>query len=212
MLKVGLTGGIASGKSTVAAMFVALGANLVDTDLLARRAVEPGSPALAEIAAAFGPGALDTDGGLDRRSLREVVFGDPRARERLNAIVHPRVAALVERELARLEALDPGGVALVDVPLLFETGWARRYPLVVLAYAPASLQERRLMARDQVDEASSRRALGAQMGIEEKKALAQFVVDNSGTLDETRKQVEAVWSRLRALADADSSRNLTDPS
>lgn len=211
MLKVGLTGGIASGKSTVAKMFVELGAHLVDTDQLARQAVEPGSPAFEEIVAAFGPGVLDARGDLDRRGLRDKVFGDEMARARLNAIVHPRVAMLVQAELARLEALDPDGVALIDVPLLFETNWQGRYAAVVLVYAPASKQATRLMARDGADRARALTALQAQMDIEEKRGQAQFVVDNSGGLAETHRQVKAVWSQLSALAETDSSRKLTDP-
>ncbi|MBI4799299.1 MAG: dephospho-CoA kinase [Desulfarculus sp.] len=211
MLQVGLTGGIATGKSTVAQMFVELGAHLVDTDQMARQAVEPGSPALGEIVAAFGPEVLDAQGNLDRRGLREKVFGDELARARLNAIVHPRVAELVRHELARLEAQDPGGVALIDVPLLYETNWQGRYQAVVLVYAPAEAQMARLMARDGVDRASAQAALKAQMDIEEKRAKAQFVVDNSGGLAETHRQVKAIWSQLRALAETDSSRKLTDP-
>ena len=212
MLRVGLTGGIASGKSTVAAMFVALGAHLVDTDQLARRAVEPGSPGLARVVEAFGPGVLGPDGGLDRRGLREIVFADAAKRRRLNAIVHPLVAELMEAELAALEARDPGGVVLIDVPLLFETGWQQRVRAVVLVYCPAPRQARRLMVRDQVDRNAAETALAAQMDIEEKRRRAQFVVDNSGTLEETQTQVKTVWSQLRALSDADSSRNLAVPS
>lgn len=211
MLKVGLTGGIATGKSTVAKMFVELGAHLVDTDQLARQAVQPGSPALGEIQAAFGPGVLGPDGGLDRRGLRERVFGDERARARLNAIVHPRVGELVDAELRRLEALDPGGVVLIDVPLLFETNWRGRYAAVVLVYAPAASQVERLMARDKVSRQGALTALTAQMDIEEKRRLAQFVVDNSGGMEETQTQVEAVWSQLSAMAETDPSRKLTDP-
>lgn len=211
MLKVGLTGGIATGKSTVARIFVELGAHLVDTDQLARLAVEPGSLGLAEIVAAFGPGVLAAKGQLDRRGLREKVFNDAQARVRLNAIVHPRVEQLVQAELGRLEALDPGGVALIDVPLLYETDWQGRYPLVVLVYAPAASQIQRLMVRDHVGPQAARAALSAQMDIEEKRRRAQFVVDNSGGLDETLTQVKAVWSHLRAMAEAESSRKLTDP-
>lgn len=211
LLKIGLTGGIATGKSTVAKMFVELGAHLVDTDLLARQAVEPGSRALAEIAAAFGPGVLEPDGGLDRRALRDLVFADHQARARLNAIVHPRVAELVAVEIRRLESLDPGGVALIDVPLLYETNWQGRYAAVVLVYAPAQQQVERLMARDRVDRQAALTALSAQMDIEEKRAKAQFVVDNSDGLAETQTQVKAVWSQLCALAEADPSRKLTDP-
>lgn len=207
MLRLGLTGGIATGKSTVAAMFVALGAHLVDTDQLARQAVAPGSPGLKTLVQAFGPGILDQEGGLDRRGLRALAFGDPQVLQRLNAIVHPLVGQLVAQELARLEALDPQGVALVDVPLLFETGWQERFAPVILVYAPAAVQVERLMARDGVDRQAAQQALAAQLPIEEKRRLAQFVVDNSGGLDETRTQVGAVWTQVCALAASHPSRS-----
>ncbi len=206
MLEVGLTGGIASGKSTVAAMFQELGAALVDTDRLARRAVEPGSPGLARIVESFGPGVLGPDGALDRRRLRRLVFADARVREGLNAIVHPLVLEMVEAELARLGRERPGGVVLVDVPLLFEVGWQDRFACVVLVYVPAPVQVQRLMARDRVDEKAARAALAAQMPIEEKRGLAQFVVDNTGPLQETQRQVEAVYAHLREKAVAAASR------
>ena len=206
MLEVGLTGGIASGKSTVAAMFQGLGAALVDTDRLARRAVEPGSPGLARVVESFGPGVLGPDGALDRRGLRRVIFSDPGARARLNAIVHPLVLEMVEAELGRLGEENPGGVALVDVPLLFEVGWQARFACVVLVYVPPRLQVERLMARDQVDRKAAEAALAAQMPIEEKRGLAQFVVDNSGPLQETQRQVEEVYARLREQAAAAASR------
>ncbi|MFH1057574.1 MAG: dephospho-CoA kinase [Pseudomonadota bacterium] len=206
MLEVGLTGGIASGKSTVAAMFVELGAHLVDTDQLARQVVEPGSAGLNEIVAAFGTGVLGPDGGLDRRRVREIVFADPAARARINAITHPRIGVLAAAELKRWAAADPAGVALVDVPLLFESGWQARHPVTVLVYVPAAVQVARLMARDQVDRAAALAALSAQMDIEQKRAMAQFVVDNSGSLADTHRQVKAVWAELKALASAASSR------
>ncbi|CAO0821002.1 23S rRNA pseudouridine1911/1915/1917 synthase [Desulfarculales bacterium] len=211
VFKVGLTGGIATGKSTVARMFVELGAHLVDTDLLARQAVEPGSRALAEITAAFGADILDAGGGLDRQALRDLVFVDGQARARLNAIVHPRVAELLEAQLRRLVTLDIGGVVLIDVPLLFETNWQGRYAAVVLVYAPASVQVQRLMSRDHVGDREAQTALNVQMDIEEKRRLAQFVVDNSGGLEETLKQVKAIWVQLGAIAETESSRKLPDP-
>ncbi len=206
MLEVGLTGGIASGKSTVAAMFRELGASLVDSDRLARRAVAPGSSGLARIVDSFGPGVLGPGGGLDRRGLRRRIFSDPAARDRLNAIVHPLVLEMVEAELARLRRRRPGGVTLVDVPLLFEVGWQDRFAGVVLVYAPAPVQMERLMARDQVDEKAARAALAAQMPIEEKRRLAQFVVDNAGSLQETQRQVQAIYTRLREKAAETASR------
>jgi dephospho-CoA kinase len=206
VLEVGLTGGIASGKSTVAQMLVELGAHLVDSDQLARQAVEPGSPGLEEIVAAFGPGVLGPDGDLDRRGLRELVFADPVARARLNAIVHPRVRELMDRELDHWRAADPGGVVLVDVPLLFESGWAGRFAAVVLVYVPRAVQIQRLMRRDGVSRPEAEAALAAQMDIEQKRGLAHFVVDNSGPITDTHSQVRAVWAGLCALAGAASSR------
>lgn len=206
MLEVGLTGGIASGKSTVARMFVDLGAHLVDTDVLSRQAVEPGSPGLAAIVQAFGPGVLGPEGGLDRRGLREVVFRDPAARARLNAIVHPRVRELMAGELAHWRAVDPAGIVLVDVPLLFESDWVGRFAAVVLVYVPRAVQIQRLMKRDGVSRSQARAALSAQMDIEQKRGLAQFVVDNSGPITDTHSQVRAVWAGLCALAGAASSR------
>jgi dephospho-CoA kinase len=199
MLNIGLTGGIASGKSTVAHMFMELGAHLVDTDQLARQAVEPGSAALAEIVAAFGPGVLDEAGRLNRRGLREVVFADYTVRVRLNAIVHPRVAALAVAKLARLETLYPKGVALMDVPLLFEAGWERRYPVTLVVYVPPEAQMARLIARDQVDQVQARSAVGAQMPLADKRQRAHFVIDNSGGLEDTFIQVWTVWDELFKL-------------
>lgn len=200
MLKVGLTGGIASGKSTVDRMLVELGAHLVDTDQLARRVVEPGSPALAEIAQAFGPEMITADGNLDRPRMRAMAFGDERARARLNAIVHPRINQMVAAELARLAEEDPQGVAIVDVPLLFETGGEKRFDCTVLVYVPEPVQLRRLMARDHCAAQAAQEALKAQMPLENKKKKADFLVDNSGGLDETLKQVQRLWHDLLGKA------------
>ncbi|RJX34380.1 MAG: dephospho-CoA kinase [Desulfarculus sp.] len=212
MLKVGLTGGIASGKSTVAAMLRELGAHLVDTDQLARRAVAPGSAGLAWIVKAFGPGVLGPDHGLDRARLRELVFNDPAQRQRLNQIVHPLVMDMVNEALARLERSEPAGVAVVDVPLLFEVGWQARFDCTVLVYAPPAVQQARLRVRDGVDAPAARAALAAQMPIADKRAQADFLVDNSGSLDETRKQVEGLWARLKGLTSSVTSRNKSEPS
>ena len=200
MLKIGLTGGIASGKSTVAAMFVELGARSIDTDLIARQVVAPGGPVLQSIVNAFGPEVLDANGGLDRPRLRERIFKDREARKKLNAIVHPAVAAGVQAEFARIEQEDPKAVALVDVPLLFETNTEKRYETIVVVYVPPQMQVQRLMARDGVSQEAAEQSLKAQMPLEEKRKKAQFVVDNSGTLQETRKQVRAVWQTLCNVA------------
>jgi dephospho-CoA kinase len=196
MLKVGLTGGIASGKSTVAAMFVELGARLIDTDVIAREVVAPGGPVLESIEKAFGKEAFDENGDLDRLKLREKIFEDQEARNKLNAIVHPAVAAGVQAQFNEIDQSNPNAVALVDVPLLYETDTEDRYDVVVLVYVPPRLQVQRLMKRDNVSVEAAEQSLKAQMPIEEKRKKAQFVVDNSGSLQETRKQVHAVWQTL----------------
>ncbi|MCF8032013.1 MAG: dephospho-CoA kinase [Desulfarculaceae bacterium] len=207
MLKVGLTGGIASGKSTVDRMLVEMGAFLVDTDQLSRRAVAPGAPALAEIAQAFGPRVIAPDGSLDRGRMRELAFGDARARARLDAIVHPKVAEMMEAELARLVAKHPRGVAVIDVPLLFESGWQRGLDRTVLVYIPCQEQLARLMARDGCTRQQAETALGAQMPLKNKRALADFLVDNSGGLDETLRQVKRLWQQLIDIARATDPRS-----
>lgn len=202
MFKAGLTGGIASGKSTVADLFVELGAHLVDSDKLARLAVAKGSKVLEEIAGAFGPEVLDAGGGLDRAVMRRIIMGDPQARQRLNELVHPRVRALIDRRIGELQKKDPRGVALIDVPLLYEVGWQDFFDTVVLVYAGPGQQVRRLMQRDGIDQEEAKQALRSQMPIEEKRKKAQFTIDNTRTLDKTRKQVRAVWSALSEMAAA----------
>ncbi len=200
MRRIGLTGGIASGKSTVDAIFAELGAHVVDADAAARQAVAPGSPALRAIARQFGQGVFLADGSLDRRALREVIFADPDARRRLNAIVHPEVSRLIEAELGRLGAADPGGVAIIDVPLLYESGWDKLFEAVVVVWVPPALQVARLMARDGVSREAAEASLQAQMPIDEKRRRAQFAIDNSGPVEETRKQVMAVWGQIHSAS------------
>ncbi|MGD8564521.1 MAG: dephospho-CoA kinase [Desulfarculaceae bacterium] len=196
MLKAGLTGGIATGKSSVARMFEQLGAPLIDSDRLARKVVSQGSKAHAEIVAAFGQGVLKPDGELDRQGLRERVFNDAGARRRLEAIVHPRVSRLVGERLAQLAKKNQAKVVLVDVPLLYEAEVENKFDQVVLVYAPPAQQIERLMARDGIEKRQAQLALSAQMPIEQKRAKAQILIDNTGSLEETRRQVEAVWERL----------------
>lgn len=200
MRRIGLTGGIASGKSTVAAMFAELGAHVLDADLAAREAVAPGSPALEAIAAEFGPEVFAPDGSLDRAALRRLIFSDQVARQRLNAIVHPEVSRRINDELRRLAAEDPEGTALVDVPLLFESGWDGLFEAVVVVWVPPEEQVGRLIERDSVARGAAEASLKAQMPLGEKRRRAQFVIDNSGPVEETRKQVSAVWERLQAVA------------
>ena len=192
MRLIGLTGGIGSGKSTVARMLAERGAAVVDADLLAREVVEPGQPALAEIAAEFGPSVLLPDGRLDRAALGAVVFADAARRERLNAITHPRVGALMQERIAAALASDAPLVA-VDIPLLFEGSRQSLFEGVLLVWAPPELQLRRLVERDGMAEAEARARIAAQMPIDEKRALATWVIDNSGPLSATEAQVDEWW-------------------
>ncbi|HYG66879.1 MAG TPA: dephospho-CoA kinase, partial [Anaeromyxobacteraceae bacterium] len=171
MRLVGLTGGIATGKSTFAAALRALGAPVIDADRLAREVVEPGRPALAEIVRAFGPGVLAPDGSLDRRRLGAIVFADPEARRRLEAITHPAIRAAMREETARLAAAGHA-VAFYDVPLLYEVGLEREVDAVVVVYAPRAAQLERLRRRDGLDAAGAEARLAAQLPIDEKAARA----------------------------------------
>jgi dephospho-CoA kinase len=191
---IGLTGGIATGKSTVARLLAGRGAVIVDADVLAREVVEPGSPALAEIAAGFGDSVLTADGALDRAALGAVVFADPAQRRRLEAITHPRIAALMgERIAAGLASEAP--LVVADIPLLFEGDRVGLVEGVLLVDTPEEVQLRRLMLRDGIAEAAARARVAAQMPLAEKRRRATWVIDNSGTPEETAARVAAWWER-----------------
>lgn len=194
MRLIGLTGGIATGKSTVARLLAGRGAAVVDADLLAREVVEPGAPALEEIAAAFGPGVLTATGELDRAALGAVVFADPEARRRLEAITHPRIGALMQQRIAAGLG-SPVPLVVADIPLLFEGGRDGIVEGVLLVDAPEDVQLRRLMLRDGIDEAAARARVGAQMPLAEKRRRATWVIDNGGSPGETAAQVGAWWER-----------------
>jgi dephospho-CoA kinase len=200
MRLIGLTGGIGSGKSTVDRMLAARGAAVIDADLLAREVVEPGQPALAEIAAEFGRGVLLPDGRLDRPALGAVVFSDAERRERLNAITHPRVGELMAQRIAAALAGD-APLVVVDIPLLFEGGRQAQFEGVLLVWVPPAVQLQRLVERDRMGEAEARARIAAQMPIDSKRALATWVVDNSGAVDATERQVDAWWRDHVAAAD-----------
>jgi len=195
MRVIGLTGGIATGKSTVAAMLARRGALLVDADRLAREVVEPGRPALAEIAAEYGAGVIAPDGGLDRTALGAIVFADPERRRRLEAITHPRISALMRDRIAEAVAAGPP-LVVVDIPLLFEKGRSGLVEGVLLVYADEATQLRRLVERNQLDEDEARRRIAAQMPVERKRELATWVIDNRGDLAATERQVEAWWAEV----------------
>lgn len=199
MLKVGLTGNIASGKSAVAAEWQRLGAAVIDADALAREAVAPGTPGLAAVVAAFGDGVLRADGTLDRAALRGIVFADPAARARLESIVHPEVARLrAEREAALEQAGEP--LVINVIPLLFEVGLEDAFDEIVLVDAPESVRRRRLVELRGLDEREAARMIEAQMPAEAKRGRATFVIENRGTLEELRTAARAVLEQLEAKA------------
>jgi dephospho-CoA kinase len=191
-----LTGSISTGKSAVAEMLTGMGAHLVDTDRIAREVVEPGRPALAEIEEAFGKDVLNPDGTLNRERVRDVIIRDRDKRNLLNGITHPRIQRIVLERIETHGMSGDGMPVIIDVPLLYETGWDRLFSRVILAYAPVPVQIRRLMERDRLDLRTAEITVAAQMDIEEKKSRARFVIDNSGTLEETRVQVERLFAEL----------------
>lgn len=199
MRLIGLTGGIATGKSTVARLLAERGAVVVDSDVLAREVVEPGSPALAEIVAEFGSGVVDAAGRLDRPALGRIVFADARRRRRLEEITHPRIRELTARRVAAAVAAGPP-LVVVDVPLLFETGRQAMFEGVLLVDASEEVRLRRLVERDGLPLEEARRRIEAQWPMERKRALATWVIDNSGDLATTARSVAAWWDAVVAAA------------
>ncbi|AND16380.1 dephospho-CoA kinase [Rathayibacter tritici] len=193
---VALTGGIASGKSTVARRLAEHGAVIVDADVLARQVVEPGEPALAAIIERFGPAVIRSDGALNRAALGAIVFSDAVARADLNAITHPAVTLRSQRLFAEAAAADPDVVVVYDVPLLAEGRGAREFDEVVVVQAPQRTRIERLVAVRGMTEEQARARVSSQASDEERLALADVVIDASGTLDETLAQADALWERL----------------
>lgn len=191
----GLTGGIACGKSTVAAMFRAHGVGVVDADQLAREVVLPGTPALAAIVEAFGSDVLDADGSLLRKKLGERVFGKPEALATLNAITHPRIAALGMRRLMELQQSD-APYLLYEAAILVEQGMQRSFAGLIVVYVAPEVQLARLMARDGAGEADARARIASQIPLEQKIAMADWTIDNGGTEEQTRAAVDALHTQL----------------
>lgn len=190
MLRIGLTGGIGSGKSTVSALLADRGAVIVDADRIAREVVEPGTPGLRAVVEEFGDRVLAADGSLDRAALAAVVFADPEARRRLDGIVHPLVRA---RAAERAAAAPPDAVVVHDVPLLVETGQASSYDLVLVVEADAATRVARLVQRGLTAE-DARSRMAAQATDEQRRAVADVVLDNSGTVELLAAQVDRFWA------------------
>lgn len=203
MLVVGLTGNIASGKSTVAQLLVQHGARLIDADLLARRAVEVGSPGLKRITERWGSGVLNADGSLDRSALRRIVFGNRAEREALNAIVHPEVERLRQHDLARAR-VDGVRVAVCDIPLLFEAALESTVDRIVLVDAPADVRLARLTSDRHLSRQEAESMMAAQLPAESKRSRAHYVIANDGTLEELRDRVAAIWVALAQESAAQS--------
>jgi len=199
--RVALTGGIASGKSTVANLFAELGIPLIDTDVIAREVVEPGRPALAAIVAAFGPGVLDAQGCLDRRRMRERIFADPTAKQGLEAILHPAIRAEMERQ----SRVAGGPYQVLVIPLLAESGRRDHVDRVLLVDVPEALQVQRLALRDGVSREQAEAALNAQATRAERLAIADDVIQNSGRVDELKHQVRALHEKYLQFATAGQS-------
>jgi dephospho-CoA kinase len=192
---IGLTGGIGSGKSSVAQLFAERGAVVVDADVLAHAATAPGGAAHAAVIERFGPGIVAPDGSIDRGALADVVFADPAARTDLEALVHPAVLEAIDRRLTAEAATD--SVVVVVVPLLVEVGWDGADAVVVVD-CPEEVAIRRLVEERGMDEADVRRRLAAQADRATRLARADHVLTNDGTLDDLRRQVDALWSTLRS--------------
>jgi len=196
----GLTGGIAAGKSTVAAVLTELGAKVISADALARAVVEPGTPALAEIAARFGQEFIGPDGRLDRKALGAKVFADPDARRALEAIVHPRIREAFEAEVSGIRAEDPDAVVVYDAPLLIEAGADAAVDRVIVVVVDEATQVRRLMARDGLTEREARDRLAAQLSLEERLKHADEVVDGTLPPAMLRARLEAILEAARRAA------------
>lgn len=194
-MNIGLTGGIACGKSTVSAMLVSRGAILVDADRIAREVVEPGSLVLDAVAGLFGQEILLPEGALNRKRLGEIIFADEEARKQLEGLLHPAIRVVMSERMTSAELEFPDRLVVVDVPLLYESGLEAMFQEVLVVYVPREIQLRRLMERDKLTPGQADERLKAQMPIERKKEKADIVIDNSGSREETEDQVEKFWRR-----------------
>ena len=200
MLRVGLTGGIASGKSAVGKMFVELGCHLIDADRIVHELFEPGQAVNKAVVDAFGSRVLGADGAIDRKILGEIVFANEGERKKLNSLVHPTTIQRQKDWLNRLDSEEPSAIGIVEAALMVESGTYKNYDKVIVVVCSPEEQRRRLRARSNLSEEQIAARIAAQMPLEEKARFADFVIDTSGAPESTRAQVQAVNSRLQALA------------
>jgi dephospho-CoA kinase len=199
ILLLGVTGSIATGKSTVAEMLEELGAHTIDFDILSRVVVEPGKPAWEDIVAYFGKQVLQKDKSLDREKLREIVFRDLEEKKKLESFIHPRISEEFIKTVDEYSRKDPKAVIQVVVPLLIETNMQAFFHNILMVYATEDEQKKRLMARDSCSEEMATNMIRSQIAVEEKKGYCDLIIDNSGPEKETRKQVEKLWKKLQKL-------------
>lgn len=197
MIIAGLTGGIASGKSTVSGFLCDAGAKIIDADKIARDVVRQGTPAYDEICSFFGRTIIGQDGQIDREVLGDIIFNNPDKKAHLNNIVHPRVIEQSMQMIARIATEAPDAVVVMDVPLLLEAGMDKDLAEVIVVYVPEALQLKRLMARDGIGEKAAMARIRSQMPIEEKRQRATIVIDNSGDIKDTQRYALAVFERLK---------------
>ncbi|HEV7700546.1 MAG TPA: dephospho-CoA kinase [Pyrinomonadaceae bacterium] len=211
MLKVGLTGSIAVGKSFVCDVLREMGVHVLDADQTARDVVAPGTEGLADIATVFGTEVLKPDGSLDRGKMASIVFADEAQRKLLNSIVHPLVIEEQDNWISACETDDPGGIAVIDATLMIESGGYRRFDKLIVVWCEAGLQLARLIARSGLDEDEAKKRIAAQMPQDEKKRYADFLIDTSNGFDDTRRQTLELVNELRSLSTADATpRETTD--
>lgn len=197
MLKVGLTGSIATGKSYVCDIFRELGCQVLDADVAARDVASPGTPGLSKIAEEFGPEVINAAGELDRAKMAGIVFADEQKRLLLNSIIHPLVFEAQNQWLSEREVEDPDGIAIVDAALLIESGGYKRFTRLIVVWCEPAIQLQRLRLRDDLPETDAKKRIAAQMPQEEKKRYADFLIDTSNGFEDTRRQVVEVYEKLK---------------
>jgi len=200
MLKVGLTGSIAVGKSFVLSVLGDLGGHVIDADEIAREVVQPGTKGLESVGDAFGEAVLNDDGTLNRARLGSIVFADEAKRMQLNNLLHPLIIAAQDNRIRELQQLDPDGIVIIDAALMIESGGFRRLDKLIVVHCRPEIQLQRLMSRDGLSREAAKQRINSQMPQEEKKKYADFLIDTSGGFDSTRAQVEAVYGQLQRIS------------
>ena len=210
MLKVGLTGSIAVGKSFVLSVLHELGCHVIDADDIARQVVAPGSPGLQSVRETFGDQVLSPDGSLNRSKLGAIVFADEAKRKRLNEILHPLIITAQDEQICELERRDRQGIVVIDAALMIESGGYRRLDKLIVVHCRPEIQLQRLMARNGLSQADAERRISAQMPQEEKKKYADFLIDTSDDFEQTRVQVQSVFHQLRRQASESPAQEVVD--